>query len=34
MRPPLHPAWRIVAFVVLAFLAGLVIKWVRTGAVY
>ncbi len=31
MRPPIHPAWYIVAFVVAALLAGLVIKWVRTG---
>ena len=31
---PLHPAWYTVAFVVAAFLAGIVIKWVRTGAEY
>jgi hypothetical protein len=33
-RPPLHRAWYLVAFVVVAFVAGLVIKWYRTGAIY
>jgi hypothetical protein len=27
----MHPAWYLVAFVVCAFLAGLVIHWWRTG---
>jgi hypothetical protein len=34
VRPPLHPAWYVVAFVVAAFVAGLVIKWYRTGVLY
>jgi hypothetical protein len=30
----MHPAWYLVAFVVCAFLAGLVIKFYRTGVLW
>jgi hypothetical protein len=30
----LHPAWYLVEFVVVSFVAGLVIKWYRTGVLY
>jgi biotin transporter BioY len=33
-RPPPHPAWYLVAFVVAAFVAGVIIRWWRTGAVW
>jgi hypothetical protein len=33
-RPLLHPAWYLVGYVLVAFLAGLAIKWYRTGVDY
>jgi biotin transporter BioY len=33
-RPPPHPAWYLVAFVVAAFVAGVIIRWWRTGVVW
>jgi hypothetical protein len=33
-RPPIHPAWYLVAFVLVAFLAGLAIKFYRTGVLW
>jgi hypothetical protein len=31
-RPPLHPAWYLVAFVAVAFVANLVVMYTRFGA--
>lgn len=31
---PLYPAWLIVIFIVAAFLAGVVIRWWRTGHLF
>lgn len=33
-RPPPHPIWYLIGYVVIAFLAGLAIKWYRTGILY
>jgi hypothetical protein len=33
-RPPIDPIWYLVGFVLVAFLAGLAIKFYRTGALW
>jgi len=33
-KPPIHPAWYLVAFILVAFLAGLAIKFYRTGVLW
>ena len=33
-KPSIHPAWYLVAFILVAFLAGLAIKFYRTGVLW
>jgi hypothetical protein len=33
-RPPIHPAWYLVGFILVAFLSGLAIKFYRTGVLW
>ncbi len=33
-RPPIDPIWYLIGFVLVAFLAGLAIKFYRTGVIY
>jgi hypothetical protein len=33
-RPPLHPIWYLIGWVVLSFVAGLVIKLYREGSLF